>query len=101
MPCIMEANLHLRICPRGHRYAKTSDCPTCPICEQERRPETGFLGLLGAPARRALTRAGITTPAALAGLSETELLALHGMGPGSLPKLRQVLAAAGLSFKQA
>ncbi len=43
-----------RTCKAGHTYYKTSDCPTCPICEQERKPHNGFLSLLVAPARRAL-----------------------------------------------
>ena len=54
---------------------------------------------LAAPARRALESAGITTLAQLALRSEAEILALHGMGPSSLPKLRAALAAAGLSFR--
>ena len=62
----------LRICEAGHRYYKSSDCPTCPICEQERKPEEGFLSLIAAPARRALERAGITTLAQLSKQSETE-----------------------------
>lgn len=54
---------------------------------------------LSAPARRALENKGIQTPDQLAGYSEAEILALHGMGPGSLPKLRQILAASGFAFK--
>lgn len=26
----------LKTCSQGHRYRKSSDCPTCPICEAER-----------------------------------------------------------------
>lgn len=88
-----------RTCDRGHVYYKRSDCPTCPRCEAERRPADGFLATLVAPARRALEGAGITTLAQLASRSEGELLALHGLGPSSLPKLRKALAAAGLSFR--
>jgi DNA-directed RNA polymerase alpha subunit len=58
-----------------------------------------FVDDLAAPARRALESAGITTLAQLALRSEGEILALHGMGPSSLPKLRAALAAAGLSFR--
>jgi len=58
----------------------------------------GFAAL-SAPARRALETKGIQTPEQLAGYSEAEILALHGMGPGSLPKLRQLLATNGFVFK--
>jgi len=88
-----------RTCPKGHRYFKSSDCPACPVCEQERKPTDGFLAALSAPARRALQNNGITTLEQLAGLSEKELLAFHGMGKASLPKLRGSLKEAGLSFK--
>jgi predicted RecB family nuclease len=89
----------LRICKNGHKYYKSSDCPTCPVCEAERKPETGFLSLLSAPARRALENNGIKTLRKLASHSEKEILAFHGMGPGSLPKLRNALKNAGLAFK--
>ena len=69
---------HLRTCKNGHSYYKSSDCPTCPICEQARSPREGFLALLGAPARRALENKGITTLEQLSGFSESEILALHG-----------------------
>jgi len=89
----------LRTCNQGHKYYKSSDCPTCPVCEQERKPGNGFLSLLGAPARRALENQGITTLQKLSGFTEKEILSLHGMGPSSMPKLREALAAEGLSFK--
>ena len=59
-----------------------------------------FLSALAAPARRALAREGITTPAQLATFTEKELLQLHGVGPSSIPTLRSILQANGLSFKQ-
>jgi predicted RecB family nuclease len=90
----------LRICKQGHRYHKSSDCPTCPHCEAERKPETGFLSQLSAPARRALENNGIKTVKQLAAHTEPEILGLHGMGPASLPKLRAALAEAGLKFKK-
>jgi predicted RecB family nuclease len=89
----------LRICEKGHRYYKSSDCPTCPQCEKERKPNNGFLTLLSAPARRALETKGITTLAQLTAYSEKEILQLHGMGKSSIPKLRAVLEEKGLSFK--
>lgn len=88
-----------RTCPKGHRYYKSSDCPTCPVCEEERKPKDGFLSLLAAPARRALENNGITTLKKLSGFSEEDVLKFHGMGKASLPKLRAALAEQGLSFK--
>lgn len=89
---------NLRICSNGHRYFKSSDCPVCPVCEKKKEPEGSFLSKVAAPARRALERAGIKTVEDLARYSEAQLLSLHGMGPGSIPKLRDVLKEAGLSF---
>lgn len=90
----------LKTCKKGHQFYKSSDCPTCPICEEERKPKDNFLSLLGAPARRALEREGITTLDKLAVYSEKYILALHGMGKSSIPKLNEALAKAGLSFKE-
>jgi predicted RecB family nuclease len=94
-----RAKNNLRICINGHSYYKTSDCPTCPVCEKMRKPEHGFLSLLSAPARRALENKGITSLQQLSRLSEKEILALHGMGPASIPKLAEALNAEGLSFR--
>jgi DNA-directed RNA polymerase alpha subunit len=91
----------LKICPKGHKFYKISDCPTCPTCEAENKPESGFLSKLSSPARSALEASGITTLTELAKHSEREILKLHGMGPRSMPTLRQALADAGLSFKDA
>lgn len=91
---------NLRTCSKGHKFYKTSDCPVCPICENESKPETGFLSLIAAPARRALESKGIKTLQQLSTFSEAEILQLHGMGPGSLPKLRSALETIGLSFKK-
>jgi hypothetical protein len=89
----------LKICPKGHRYHKTSDCPTCPICKAERKPREGFLSLLSAPARRALENKGITSLKQLSKFSEKEILQLHGIGPGSIPKLKDALKSVRLNFK--
>ena len=90
---------NLRTCNKGHKYYKSSDCPTCPICEQERKPANGFLSLLSAPARRALENNGVSSLQELSKCSEKEILQLHGMGPASLPKLRTALKENGLSFR--
>ena len=91
--------MSLRTCAKGHQFNKTSDCPTCPICENERKPKDGFLSILAAPARRALENKGIKTLKQLSKFSEEEILNLHGMGPASIPKLRSALEAEGLTFK--
>jgi len=91
--------MSLRTCAKGHQFNKTSDCPTCPICENERKPKDGFLSILSAPARRALENKGIKTLKQLSKFSEEEILSLHGMGPASIPKLRSALEAEGLTFK--
>lgn len=91
----------LKICEQGHQYYKSSDCPTCPTCEQERKPDTGFLSLLANPARRALEHEGITTLQQLSSYTERDILQLHGMGPRSMPTLREALQSQGLSFKPA
>ncbi|MDP1801300.1 MAG: RNA polymerase alpha subunit C-terminal domain-containing protein [Bacteroidota bacterium] len=90
----------LKTCSKGHQYYKSTDCPTCPICEEKRKPENGFLSLLAAPARRALENAGIKTVKQLSTYSEKEILELHGIGPGSLPKLRAALKAKKLAFSK-
>jgi predicted RecB family nuclease len=94
----MRSLKSLRICEKGHRYYKSTDCPTCPVCAQEAKPTEGFMAGLSAPAQRALAGAGINTLQQLAKKSEADVLGLHGMGPASIPRLREALANAGLSF---
>ena len=96
----MAAEKTLRICGKGHRYYKSSDCPTCPVCNEENKPQRGFLRELSSPARNALLREEIDTLEKLSGFTEKEILALHGVGPASLPVLNHHLAQAGLSFKK-
>ncbi|WP_216892749.1 DNA-binding protein [Nocardia alni] len=50
---------------------------------------------IGAPATRALTGAGYHTLDQLAGVSQAELLALHGVGPKAIRILSEVLAERG------
>ena len=49
--------------------------------------------------RQAQENKGITTLQKLSGFTEKEILSLHGMGPSTMPKLREALKAEGLSFK--
>ena len=55
---------------------------------------------LSSPAQRALANNGITSLKLLSRYSEKQVLEFHGLGPGSIPKLRNALAAAGLNFKE-
>jgi uncharacterized protein YdhG (YjbR/CyaY superfamily) len=88
-----------KTCKNGHPFAKTSDCPVCPICAKESKPASGFMSTLAAPARRALENAGIKTIKQLAKYSETDILTLHGMEKSSIPKLKDALTEVGLQFK--
>lgn len=88
-----------KTCSKGHRYYKTSDCPSCPICEAHKLSDT-FVSGLGAPARRALDSHGIKDLKTLSSFTEEQLLALHGLGPSSLPKIKNALQAAGLALQQ-
>ena len=60
--------------------------------------ESDLPAKLGAPAERALAGAGIKNLKHLSKFSEAEIKQLHGVGPNALGKLRQALAARGLSF---
>jgi hypothetical protein len=91
---------NLRKCKKGHTYYKSSDCPVCPVCAEKEKPIDGFLSKLSAPARRALQNIGATTPKQLATHTEAGIMALHGMGPSTLPKLLTALKESGLSFKK-
>jgi DNA-directed RNA polymerase alpha subunit len=89
----------LRTCKQGHSYYKTSDCPTCPVCERNKKPAEGFLATLASPARNALLHNKIDTVQKLAEFTRAEILKLHGIGPASLPALLKALSDAGLTFK--
>jgi DNA-directed RNA polymerase alpha subunit len=95
----METKKRLKTCNNGHQFYKSSDCPTCPICENDRKPKDNFLSLLGAPARRAMENHGIKTLQDLSNYSEKEVLNFHGIGKSSIPILKEELSKAGLSFK--
>ncbi len=89
-----------RTCKKGHSYYKSSDCPVCPVCEKEKKPEEGFLSLLSAPARRALEKEKITTLKKLSKYPKKDLLNLHGVGPSAIPVLEKALKEANLSFAE-
>lgn len=89
----------LKTCSKGHRFYKSSDCPTCPVCEEGRKPTDGFLSLLPAPARRGLESAGLDTLQKISQWSEADVSKLHGMGPKGLSILKKSLDAEGLAFR--
>jgi DNA-directed RNA polymerase alpha subunit len=59
-----------------------------------------FLSHFVKPVRGAFQEEGILSPEDLANYSEKEILALHGVGPKSLPVMKQVLSENGLKFKE-
>ncbi len=92
----------VKMCSRGHTFTKTSDCPVCPLCWSGYYKENmhgEFPENISAPALRALLNENITTLKKLSEYSEKDILKLHGMGPASLPGLRDSLKKKGLSFK--
>jgi hypothetical protein len=90
----------LRTCVEGHQYHKSSDCPVCPLCESQKKSQIEFLNKIGAPARRALEQQGIQNLKQVAKYSERELLALHGVGPNAVRRLKIFLDEQRLSFKK-
>jgi hypothetical protein len=90
----------LKVCANGHRFFKSNDCPICPICEKERKPNQGFLSFFAAPARRALERAGINSIQKVSKFSQHDIASLHGIGPNAIKKIMKLLKDAGLTFKK-
>lgn len=90
----------LKTCSNGHQFYKSSDCPVCPTCEELKKPSSGMLSLIAAPARRALQSQGITTLEELSTFSEKEIASLHGMGPSAMTKLKTALMEQGLHFNK-
>jgi hypothetical protein len=63
-------------------------------------PEPGIpLPHIGASATRALTTSGVVRLEQVAGFSEGEVRALHGVGPYALRQLHTAMTAAGLTFR--
>jgi len=96
----MTAEKSLRTCKKGHQFYKSSECPSCPTCEKENKPTNGFLSKLSSPARNALIHKEIDTLQKLSTYTEKEILKIHGIGPASLPIMRNSLKEEGLSFKE-
>jgi hypothetical protein len=90
----------LKTCDKEDKFYKSSDCPTCPVCEMERKPESGFLANSSRlPVGRSSAK-GITTLTKLSKYSEREILQFHGMGPSTIPTLKKPLKESGLTFKK-
>lgn len=90
----------LKTCTRGHKFYKSSDCPVCPLCwpGQKSKLQSDFPEKLAAPALRALHNARITKLSQLAKRKESDVAALHGMGPKALTVLKEALRKQGLTF---
>lgn len=84
-----------RLSPRGEAVVDAGR--PRPRRRPPREPGTP-LPHVGAPATRALRAAGLTTLEKVSAVAETEVAALHGVGPFALARLREGLAEAGLSF---
>ncbi|MDW0114195.1 MULTISPECIES: RNA polymerase alpha subunit C-terminal domain-containing protein [Sporosarcina] len=95
----MTAEKIVKVCEKGHTFYKSSECTSCPTCNKENKPASGFLSKLSSPARNALIHEGIDTLQELSKYTEKEILKLHGIGPASLPTMRSSLEEEGLSFK--
>ncbi|MGA5690919.1 RNA polymerase alpha subunit C-terminal domain-containing protein [Cytobacillus pseudoceanisediminis] len=96
----MTADKSLRVCEKGHKFYKSSECKSSPACDKENKPKSGFLSKLSAPARNALVAEGIDTLNKLSKYTEKEILKFHGIGSASLPIMRTSLKEEGLSFKE-
>jgi uncharacterized protein YdhG (YjbR/CyaY superfamily) len=93
-----------KICKNGHHFYKTKESPTCPQCAANlvatMATNKGELSFLGAPARRALHKIGITTLKKLATLSKNNAMQVHGIGEATIENIKQAFLAHGLQFKK-
>ncbi|OLO37054.1 hypothetical protein BTR23_14050 [Alkalihalophilus pseudofirmus] len=87
----MTVEKSLRVCEKGHKYYKNSECPSCPTCDKENKPYSSFLSKLSSPARNAILHEGIDTLQELSKYTEKEILKIHGIGLASLPTMRTSL----------
>jgi len=91
----------LRICSKGHKFYKSSDCPVCPDCwigYYRKKNQGDFPDSLSSPAIRALLNAKIYNLKQLSKYTEDDILKLHGMGPKSIPVLKEALKQKNMSF---
>jgi hypothetical protein len=76
-----------RLSPRGEAVVDGDG----PARKRPAPPCGTRLPKIGAPATRALTAAGLTTLEAVSAVPEAELLAMHGVGPVAIARLREAL----------
>lgn len=88
----------LKVCENGHKFYKKSDCPTCPFCEELKKPKDEFLSKISAPARRALLTKNINSLDDLAFYTQTEIANLHGIGIKAMNILQNMLKEVGKNF---
>jgi len=89
---------NLKICEFGHHFYKSSSCNVCPVYENLRKPNYGYLTKIGAPARRALESHGIKDLLDLTRYNSSEIAQWHGIGPNALLKMKLALHESGLDF---
>jgi uncharacterized protein YdhG (YjbR/CyaY superfamily) len=95
----LEKPLPLLLVKKMTRFRVKNEQARLLISAAKKKPSADFLDQLSAPARRALLNKNITTLKRLADFSEAEVAALHGIGPSSIPKLKQALKATKLKFR--
>ncbi len=84
-----------RLSPRGEAVVDDGGPPR----DRPAPPPGTPLPRIGAPATRALTAAGITTLEAVACVPQSDLTAMHGVGPIAVARLREAIEAAGLTLR--
>ncbi len=87
--------------PKLETSAEHSDRAADGARSTSKETESDLPADIAAPARRALLGAGYVRLEQLTRISEAEVLALHGMGPKALARLRRALAARDQSFAAA
>lgn len=83
-----------KICSRGHVFYKSSDCKTCPTCWHKTdriKYLSDFPKSLPAPALRALHAANIKSLSDVTKWSQSDVAALHGIGPIAIRELKKVI----------
>jgi len=68
--------------------------------KKNEQPESAFPKGVSKPALRALASVGVTSLDQVTRFTETELLALHGMGPKAIGIIKAALLAKGKSLSK-
>jgi len=96
---LLRKMVRFRLREGRDRKSGRSTCDKRKVAEFDYSNLAPELQVLSKPAQRALVNAGLLTLARIARKTEREVLALHGIGPSSIPVLKRLLAARSLSFK--